>query len=273
MEAENLEELSEEGGYYDQVLEALQTELDDIEADRAAAATNLAMTEKELTAQIGVSKLQEQAAVAASAVQGLQAGRTGAEAKGAGAAAAGAGGVSVGSGSVLRMAAAVDKSVGRQVSLANLNTAATRAAGAYQRDVIQNNITRARLNYQDQIRAADTREAQIEAQTTLTEYQQETGLEQAEFLQSEADWINEWGIPLTVAGGVLETAGAAVNTATRVAGLAAPSTPNSYNFTSGGLGTGYGPTSQNPFAWAPTGGLGGVRTGGGRVEFATGGSY
>jgi len=171
------------------------------------------------------------------------------------------------------MAAAVDKSVGRQVSLANLNTAATRAAGAYQRDVIQNNITRARLNYQDQIRAADTREAQIEAQTTLTEYQQETGLEQAEFLQSEADWINEWGIPLTVAGGVLETAGAAVNTATRVAGLAAPSTPNSYNFTSGGLGTGYGPTSQNPFAWAPTGGLGGVRTGGGRVEFATGGSY
>ena len=240
LEAENLEELSEEGGYYDQVLEALQVELDDIEADRMAATQNLIMTTQELTASIGVSKLQEAAAIvgqeaqkAGQVVQGLGAARQGSEIGGALSARAGAGGVSVGSGSVLRTAAALNRAVSRQVAMANINIgatnqemAATRAAGAYQREVLQNNITRERLNFQNTQRGLDTREAQLTAQETLTEYNQETGQERADLLQTEADWIQESGIPLTVLGGALNVAGAAIDTITRLSGVAnAPASP------------------------------------------------
>ena len=211
LQADNLDELSQEGGYYDDVLAALQTELDDIEADRIAAGVDLSLTVKELEGQIGVSKAQEAASVAGQAVQGLETARSGEEAKGNISAAAGAGGVSTESGSVLRVAASVNKAIGRRVAVANMGIASTRLAGALQREVSQDNITRANLAYQDTLRALTTREAQAAAQQTLTEYQQSTGAAEAERLRTEAEWIEETGIPLTIAGGVVNTIG---NTAT-----------------------------------------------------------
>ena len=220
LEAKNLEELSADGGYYDQVIEALKLELDDIEADRDAAAQNLTMTLGELETGVGVSKLQEAASVAGQAAQGLGAARQGAEIGGALAARAGAGGVSVGSGSVLRTAAAVNRAVSRQVAVTNINIGATRAAGAYQREVLQNNMTRARLDFQNTQRGLDTREAQLTAQETLTEYNQETGQERADLLQTEADWIRESGIPLTKVGGALNVAGSVLDTIARLGSMA-----------------------------------------------------
>lgn len=271
LQADNLDELSEEGGYYDQVLEALQTELDDIEADREAAALNLQMTEKELTGQIGVSKLEEGAAVAGltaqkvgQAVGALETARTGAEATASVAAQAGAGGVSVGSGSVLRTAAGVNRAIGRRVALANVQIGATvkaitttREAGALQREVLQNNITRARLNYADQLRALDTREAQVTAQTTLTEFQQETGGEQADLLREEAEWIQEYGIPLTIAGGILGGVGTVIGGLTRLAGFGAEPTPMSTGYAPGQsvAPSGYDPvTAQTMLGYGMAGG-------------------
>jgi len=250
VEAENLQELSSEGGYYDQVLAALQTELNDIEADRDAAATALQLTEQELGGQKELSAIEEAAQVAGleaqkagqeaqkagQAVQGLETARTGAEAKGAIAARAGAGGVSVGSGSVLRTAASVNRAIGRRVAVANMQigasnqaigatnlaVGATQAAGALQRETLQNNITRARLNYADTLRGLDTREAQTTAQQTLTEFNQEAGLEQAGLLQTEADWLTTTAPGLIAAGAVFNALGGVAKFGASLPDVAAP---------------------------------------------------
>jgi hypothetical protein len=229
-QAENLDILNEPGGYYDQIQQALQTELDDIEADREAAATNLSMTLNELEGQADVSKLQTAAQVAGQAVQGLETARTGEETKGQIGAAAGAGGVSVESGSVLKMAASVSKAVGRRVAVANLGIGVARAEGAYTQQVIRNNMLRAELNYADTIRAQDTREAQATAQQTLTEYNRATSEDDQAYMQTQAEWMQGTGMALTALGGIMDAASAGYGIAQNVSKLPS-ATPQTTSFT------------------------------------------
>lgn len=268
LQAQNLLELAGDGGYYDEVMQALKIELDDIEADREAAATNLQLTEQELSGQIELSKLEEAAQMAGLGAQkvgieaekagkiseGLETGERGAQATGKIAAAAGASGVSVGSGSILRSAAAVGRAVARRVGLANIGIGAanleigattrqmqaTEMAGALQRTTLQNNITRAQLNYQDLLRGLNTREAQLEAQQTLTEYQRETAGEQAWTLASEAAWLQGPGTALNILGTIFNAAGAGAAGASRIAGSLRPT-----GDVSGGL-PGWGGTTMQP---------------------------
>lgn len=244
LKAANLEELSKGGGYYDQVLAALETELADTEADRLAASTSLALTEAELSGALEQSKLSETAAVAGlqgkikeSAIQekvsvaqqvvgGLETAQAGAQATGQIGARAGAGNIA--GGSVLRQAESVMRQVSRRVSLANLGISGTKEIGKIERqgltteigvvqgaaDVeqlrIQNDITRSRLNYEDTLRGLNTRQAGLIAEQTKTTFQQTTGLEEAGLLTeeaanltAEADWLTTYGVPLTIAGGVV----------------------------------------------------------------------
>ena len=153
--AQQLEELSKPGGYYDQELQALHLELLDVEADRQTAGKLLAINSLEITRQGG----------------GL---------KGQIVAQAGAGNISTTSGSVVKRQDLVTQTV-------------------------EENLAKTRLQYEDQLRGLAGRAAQDTAQQTMIEFKQNAGTEDAAALRNEADWLNSWGVGLSVAGGIVGT--------------------------------------------------------------------
>ncbi len=223
-EAAGLEELGKEGGYYDQVLGALEAELADVEADRAAAAQLLSITEGELKGEIEQSFIQEKAAIAGLEAQkagleaqkagqiisGLETIEAGAAAIGQRKAAAGAAGFAQ-TGSVLRRSEAIARTVGRRIAAQNLAIGvtgqaigateqaeiATRGAAVLQRGRLQNDITRAQLGYEDALRGLKTREAETLAQETMATFKKTQGIKEAEILRSEAEWLKTWGVGLS----------------------------------------------------------------------------
>jgi hypothetical protein len=66
------------------------------------------------------------------------------------------------------------------------------------------NMAKVRLQYEDAIRGLATRAASDSANETKTEFQKNAGLSDASALKSEADWLNTWGVGLTVASGIVQ---------------------------------------------------------------------
>lgn len=153
--AKQLEELSKPGGYYDQVLEGIHLDLQDVEADRQAAGKILAINALDIT-------------------------RQGAGLEGQVLARAGAGNLSTTSGSIVKRQGVITQAV-------------------------QENLAKTRLQYEDQLRGLAGRAAQDTANETLTNFKKNAGTEDAAALKNEADWLNSWGIGLSIAGGVVGT--------------------------------------------------------------------
>src|SRR3972149_10577809 len=78
--------------------------------------------------------------------------------------------------------------------------------GTIQR-AMQRGVAKLSLQYEDVKRGLGLREAQATAQETLTEFQKETGLEQAELYRDEAEWLKTWGVFLGIAGPFLGAGG------------------------------------------------------------------
>ena len=154
--AEQLEELSKPGGYYDQVLESIQSELQDVEADRMASGKMLAISSLQVT-------------------------RQGAQAAGHITAGAGAGN--------LAQTGSIEKRKGLVEEAVNID------------------LAKSRLQYEDQLRGLATRQKAATAEETLIEFKKQAGTEDAAALKSEADWLNTWGVGLSVASGITGLAG------------------------------------------------------------------
>lgn len=183
-----------------------------------------------LEGQIEGSKIREKMDVTQAAISGLDVSDQGAQAKGSIQAAAGAG--NVGGQSILRQAESVTKQVGRRVAFSNMQGAAAKALGKLDRTALQGNISmvqgasdleqmrikndmqRSRMQYEDTLRGLGVAESSTTAQQTRTLFEQESGMEEAgiyrqksEYLTDEADWLEQYGVPLAVAGGIAQGAG------------------------------------------------------------------
>jgi hypothetical protein len=117
------------------------------------------------------------AAMQVKAIDTLTLAEQGAQAKGSIAAGAGVGGLAQ-EGSVLKRGEAVQRSM-------------------------QRGLAKMQLQYEDVQRGLSLREAQGRAQETLTEFQKETGLEEAAIYRDEAEWLKTWGVFLGIAGPVV----------------------------------------------------------------------
>lgn len=126
------------------------------------------------------------AALQVRAIDTLTMSEQAAQARGSITAAAGAGGLAQ-EGSVLRRGEAVGRA-------------------------LQRGVAKLQLQYADVQRGLGLREATGRAQETFTEFQKETGLEQASLYRDEAEWLKTWGIVLGIAGPI-------VGAGTQIAGL------------------------------------------------------
>jgi hypothetical protein len=174
LKADQLDELSKPGGYYDQVLASLKIDLANIESDRSAAGKMMAIT---------ATQTQE-----AATMQEMGVARQGAKAVGSVGARAGAGNLGQG-GSVEVQKEAIQTEASQNI--------------AYTQRTADRQIEQARLQYEEQLRGLAARQAQNTAATTLEEFKKTSGTEDATLLKNEADWLSTWGVGLAIAGDVL----------------------------------------------------------------------
>jgi hypothetical protein len=153
--ASELEELSKPGGYYDQALNTVKLEYQNIQASREAAGQISAMNALQVTQKAA----QEKGSVIASA---------------------GAGNLAQ-TGSIIQ----------RQVPIKE-----------------NENISLAKnqLQYEQQMRTLNVQQSQATAEETKLNFQKTSGSAEASQLESEAGWLNSWGVGLDIAGGLVSGA-------------------------------------------------------------------
>lgn len=74
---------------------------------------------------------------------------------------------------------------------------------------VDRTLTQYRLQYEDAMRGLSVRQAQNIAEITKTKWDKGKATSDAEALRTEADWLNTWGVGLTIASGVTDIAAAA----------------------------------------------------------------
>lgn len=180
--AQQLEELSKPGGYYDQLIGNIHQEYANIEAERTAAGKVTAMNALQIQLQEEQRTVQT-AHQAATQVAGVSA--------------------EAGAGNLGQTGSIEERKAGIQ-GQANVDIAFTKQAASL--DLAKN-----QLQYEQTIRNENLRQSQLATEETKINFQKTSGISDANALNSESDWLNTWGVGLDVASGALGVAGELVS--------------------------------------------------------------